>query len=149
MSLPDSVQSARLQLSPGHPVGVTKEMISTLVHAFYDRIRTDPVLGPVFGRAIADWDPHLAKMCDFWSSVMLMSGRYHGTPMQVHAALAEIQLEHFPRWLALFGETAREVCPPEAAALFVDRAGRIAESLRTGIAIARGAPPPGVVRPGG
>ncbi len=147
MSLPDPVQSARLQLSPGHPVGVTEGMIASLVHGFYDRIRTDPTLGPVFGRAIADWDPHLARMCDFWSSVILMSGRYHGTPMQVHAGLAEIAPEHFPRWLALFGQTARELCPPEAAALFIDRAGRIAESLQTGIAIARGAPPPGVACP--
>lgn len=141
------VQSTRLQLSPGYPLGVTEEMIAALVHGFYGRVRADPTLGPVFARAISDWGPHLAKMCDFWSSVMLMSGRYHGAPMQVHAALAEVTPELFPRWLELFGETVRDVCPPAAAALFIDRAGRIAESLKLGIAISRGAPPPGVSNP--
>jgi len=144
MSVPESVQTARLELSPGYPAGVTEEMIEALVHAFYRRARTDPVLGPVFEREVGDWAPHLAKMCDFWSSVTLMSGRYHGTPMQAHARLAGIGPEHFARWLELFGQTALQVCPAEAAALFVDRAQRIAESLQLGIAISRGEPPPGV-----
>ncbi|MGE3907576.1 MAG: preprotein translocase subunit TatC, partial [Reyranellaceae bacterium] len=49
-----------------------------------------------------------------------------------------IDSRHFDRWLELFAETARELCPPKAAALFVDRAQRIAESLELGIAIAGG-----------
>ena len=138
MSFPDPVQSERLKLSPGHPVGVTEEMIRALVHGFYARVREDPRLGPVFAGAISDWEPHLRKMCDFWSSVTLMSGRYHGTPMPVHARLSDVGHEHFARWLRLFEETAREICPPEAAALFIDRSRRIAQSLEMGMAIARG-----------
>ena len=42
----------------------------------------------------------------------------------------------FDRWLALFEETAREVCPPAAAALFIERARRVAESLELGVASA-------------
>ena len=80
---------------------------------FYGKIRTDAELGPIFNRAIADWDPHLEKMCAFWSSVMRMSGRYHGNPMATHLRLKTVRPEHFQRWLALFGETARELCPPE------------------------------------
>ena len=57
--------------------------------------------------------------------------------MPVHAAIPEISDEHFVRWLKLFGDTAGEVCPPRAALLFKDRAMRIAESLKAGIAIAR------------
>jgi hemoglobin len=56
-------------------------------------------------------------------------------------AIGEISLEHFERWLALFRATAKAVCPEPAAALFVDRAERIAESLHLGISLHRGAAP--------
>src|SRR3546814_13779599 len=60
-------------------------MIHDVVHAFYGRIRQDAVLGPIFDGVIQDrWDYHLAKMCDFWSSVLLMTGRYDGRPMPAH-----------------------------------------------------------------
>ncbi len=142
MSSPESVQSVRLEISPGYPLGVTEEMIETLVRAFYGKVRDDPMLGPIFAARIQDWEPHLRKMFDFWSSVTLMSGRYHGAPMPAHARIAEIGPDHFAHWLELFAETAAEVCPPEAAALFVDRARRIAQSLQMGIAFTRGELPP-------
>ncbi len=124
--------------APGVPVGVTEPMIRTLVHAFYARVRKDALLGPIFNGAIDDWDTHLDKLCAFWSSVVLMSGRYKGTPMQAHVALPDITGRHFERWLMLFAETARLHCPPDAAALFIDRANRIAQSLQLGIGIHRG-----------
>ena len=68
------------------------------------------------------------RMTAFWSSVALMTGRYHGSPVAAHAGLP-VGWGHFERWLGLFGETAREVCPPEGAALLVERAERIAQSL--------------------
>ena len=148
MSTSETVQSARLAISPGYPLGVTEEMIETLVRAFYDKVRADGTLGPIFAaRITGDWEPHLRNMFDFWSSVTLMTGRYHGTPMPAHAKITEIAPEHFARWLELFAETAREVCTPEAAALFADRAERIAQSLQLGIAVTRGELPP--VRAGG
>jgi hemoglobin len=113
--------------------GVDQVMIRALVHAFYGRVRRDPELGPIFEVAIDDWDAHLEKLCDFWSSVMLMSGRYKGNPMLAHMQLEAIRPEHFERWLALFRETAAEICPGEAAEAFVLRAENIAKSLRTGI----------------
>lgn len=124
--------------APGFSAGVTEPVIRTLVHAFYARVRADAVLGPIFNGAIDDWDAHLDKLCAFWSSVTLMSGRYKGTPMKVHADLAGISGDHFDRWLGLFRETARDVCPGPAAALFIDRAERIAQSLELGIAVHRG-----------
>ena len=143
MSASETVQSARLAISPGYPLGVNEEMIETLVRAFYVKVRADRTLGPIFAaRIVGDWEPHLRKMFDFWSSVTLMSGRYHGTPMPAHAKITEIAPEHFVRWLELFAETAREVCTPEAAALFADRAERIAQSLQLGIAVTRGELPP-------
>ncbi|MBI1199961.1 MAG: preprotein translocase subunit TatC [Phenylobacterium sp.] len=133
----------RPRIGPGVAVGVTEEMIGRLVPAFYAKVRRDPVLGPIFEAAIGDWwDAHLAKLCDFWSSVMLMTGRFKGRPMPVHVAIPDIGPDHFARWLALFRETAAEVCPPPAAALFEARAEMIAESLQLGIAVSRGELPP-------
>ena len=117
--------------------GITEAMIERLVRGFYAKVRLDAVLAPVFEARIADWEPHLAQMCAFWSSVALMSGRYHGTPMAKHLPLP-VDAGHFDRWLALFEETAREICPPEAEAHFVERARRIAASLELGIAGGQG-----------
>lgn len=113
--------------------GIDEVMIKTLVHRFYDAVRADEVLGPVFAAKITDWGPHLERMCEFWSSVALMSGRYHGQPMQKHIPLP-IHADHFDRWLGLFEVTAKEVCPPAAVTHFMDRANRIAESLELGVA---------------
>lgn len=122
---------------PDAPATVDEAMIRRLVHAFYDKVRTDPLLGPVFAARITDWVPHLEQMCAFWSSVVLRSRRYHGRPMPKHAALP-IDASHFDHWLRLFAETAAEVCPPAAAAHIVERAHLIAESLENGIATSRG-----------
>src|SRR3954464_3068440 len=113
--------------------GITEAMIEQLVRGFYAKVRTDAVLGPIFEARIRDWEPHLAQMCAFWSSVALMTGRYQGTPMAKHLPLP-VDAAHFDRWLELFEQTAREVCPPEAEAHFVERARGTAASLELGIA---------------
>ncbi|MBR0830290.1 group III truncated hemoglobin [Bradyrhizobium manausense] len=107
--------------------GITEVMIGELVAKFYGRVREDALLGPIFA-VVQNWDEHLAKLRDFWSSVVLMSGRYHGQPMRAHLPLKLIG-DHFDRWLDLFEKTAHEVCPPAAAALFIDKARRIADSF--------------------
>jgi len=139
---PDLVAaSPRAHLAPGVAAGVTEPMIRGLVEAFYARVRQDPELGPIFNREVEDWDAHLAKLTDFWSSVMLMSGRFKGRPMATHAAVGDITPAHFARWLALFAETAAEVCPPPAAELFAARARTIGQSLQMGLAVGRGEAP--------
>ena len=85
-------------------------------------------------------------MCAFWSSVALMSGRYHGQPMVAHLPLP-IDTPHFDRWLEIFAATARDVCPPPAAAHFLERAHRIADSLELGIAARKGEIRPKRARP--
>ena len=117
--------------------GIDEPMIARLVDAFYDRVRADPLIGPVFAERISDWGPHLAQMRLFWSSVALMSGVYHGRPMPKHLPLP-VDARHFDRWLELFEATAADICPPAAAAHFIERARRIAESLELGIAGANG-----------
>ncbi|CAN7334141.1 group III truncated hemoglobin [Phenylobacterium sp. LjRoot219] len=130
------------RVGPGVAAGVDEAMIRRLVPAFYAKVRQDPEIGPIFDREIDDWDEHLAKLCDFWSSVLLMTGRFKGQPMAVHARLGEITPAHFARWLQLFHQTADELCPPEAAALFRAKADQIGESLQLGLAFRRGEPPP-------
>ncbi|MEO8315825.1 MAG: group III truncated hemoglobin [Pseudomonadota bacterium] len=119
-------------------IGIDDAMIEKLVHSFYARVHSDPLIGPVFIARIANWDLHLQRMCLFWSSVVLMSGRYHGAPMQKHMPLP-VDAQHFDRWLQLFRQTALAVCPPEAAQLFCKRAELIARSLELGVATANGA----------
>lgn len=117
--------------------GIDEAMIARLVEGFYDRVRADPLLGPVFDARIRDWGPHLEQMKLFWSSVALMSGAYHGRPMPKHLPLP-VDARHFDRWLELFEATAHDLCPPAAADHFIERARRIAESLELGIAGANG-----------
>lgn len=135
--------SARAALAPGTAAGVTEPMIRRLVHSFYAKVRSDPDLGPIFNRVIGEeWDAHLAKLCDFWSSVVLMTGRFHGSPMAAHARLPGIGPDHFQRWLDLWEETASQTCPPPAAELLVAKARMIGRSLQLGLAAARGELPP-------
>lgn len=109
----------------------TDAQLADLVSAFYTRVRTDAVLGPLFDAAVGDWPEHLEKLSDFWSSVMRTSGRYKGNPMAAHIRHAHaIRPEMFDRWLRLWGETADERLAPEHAAMVRLKAGRIAESLK-------------------
>jgi hemoglobin len=117
--------------------GIDEAMVERLVRAFYAKARVDPLLGPVFNAKIQDWEPHLQTITDFWTSIALMSGAYHGQPMSKHIDL-EIDARHFDRWLALWEATARELCPEPAADRFVALARRVGESLELGVAGRRG-----------
>ncbi|EMD81619.1 group III truncated hemoglobin [Pacificimonas flava] len=116
-------------------IGVVSEAeIARVVPAFYVEVRQDPLLGPIFNDAVADWSEHLEKLQAFWSSVMLASGRYKGQPMPAHVRHASrITPAVFARWLELWAKTTSEQLPPEAAADMQERAERIAESLSLGI----------------
>jgi hemoglobin len=113
---------------------LTIEEIEQLVDRFYDRVRLDPVLGPVFNPAVHDWAEHKRTLVSFWSSIALRSGTYRGNPMAAHRP-HPIEAAHFDHWLGLWRETADEVLSPEHAALFADHAARIARSLRYGLGL--------------
>lgn len=108
----------------------SEEQIKALVDRFYSRVRQDELLGPVFGRAIGDdWEKHLAKMSDFWSTVVLASRRYKGNPMQVHIELPRLRPDHFERWLSLWRTTTSELLEETDAQIFVSKAEFMAERL--------------------
>jgi len=111
---------------------ISEPAIVALVDRFYGKARQDPILGPVFNNAVTDWDEHLDKLHDFWSSVMLTTGRYKGNPMAAHFK-QPIEPGFFDRWQALWRETAAEIFAPMVAAQFVAKAERIGESLKLGL----------------
>lgn len=105
---------------------VFEQDIRTMVETFYDRVRRDPDLGPVFEPRIGDaWPEHLDRMVDFWSSVLLGTRRFHGNPLARHRAIPELRSEHFDRWLELFAEVLDEVYPEHVAADILGRARRM------------------------
>jgi hemoglobin len=119
-----------------HPE-VNEASIERLVRSFYARARDDAMIGPIFNASVADWEHHIANITDFWSSILLRTSRYGGRPMRPHLMLP-LRGEHFDRWLMLFESTARELFSAEVAAVFIDRARRIADSFEMGIASTRG-----------
>ena len=106
---------------------ITEENIRQMVTHFYHNVRQDGLLNPIFAAQIRDeeWPHHLERMCDFWSSVLLTTGRFHGNPRAVHAQLADITPEHFDRWLQLFERTLENTFDNETAAGILDRARRM------------------------
>ncbi len=80
MTASDILRSARPDVTADlmRRTGPDDAMLGRLVHEFYDRVRSDPLLGPVFADRIADWGPHLDRMVEFWSSVAPMIGALGG-----------------------------------------------------------------------
>jgi len=114
-------------MTAAHPI--TEDEISALVDRFYAKVRHDPDIGPIFNDAVQNWDAHLALLKDFWSTVLLTSGRYKGNPLLAHFPLP-IQPGSFARWLQLFRETAIETMPPTLAAFVSARAEQIAATMQ-------------------
>lgn len=122
---------ARIQ-AHAESIGINDAYISTLVDTFYGHVRTHSELGPIFDRAIGDrWDAHLARMKAFWASVAMNAGVYSGKPVPAHTKLRGVEPEHFETWLTLFHKTLEDTAPShDAIGYFMERASRIAESLK-------------------
>ncbi|HRP78256.1 MAG TPA: group III truncated hemoglobin [Aquamicrobium sp.] len=132
----------RTMLVDGRPLpeALDETMIRAVVDDFYAAVRRDPLIGPVFDAAIApdEWPAHLDKLCAFWSATLLRTDRYDGRPLPPHLRIPGLGEAHFRRWLSLFRDTVRRLCPEDVAALFMDRALRIAHSFRLAVAFNRG-----------
>jgi hemoglobin len=109
---------------------LTEQSISTLVNRFYARVREDALLGSVFNSAIGDhWPEHLATLTDFWTSVLLASGRYKGNPMMAHLAIPQMDQQHFSRWIEQWRETTTDIFGPEISRVLVAKASTMGERL--------------------
>ncbi|MDR3451852.1 MAG: group III truncated hemoglobin [Rhodoferax sp.] len=118
---------------PAGPVIPNRELIIQLVHTFYADVRSDKVLGPTFDAVIEDrWSPHLARMVEFWSTVMLGTRSFKGNVFGKHMAIAGVTPEHFTRWLTYWFLRTSELCRPGAAAVLQKAALGIAKMLYRG-----------------
>lgn len=82
--------------------------IQLLVDSFYEKVRADDLLGPIFNEVIGDrWSEHMPKMYRFWQTVLLNEHTYLGSPFIPHAKLP-VDQTHFDRWLELFRTTLDE-----------------------------------------
>jgi hemoglobin len=108
------------------PVRPTEPEIHRMVHDFYGRVRRDEMLGPIFEARIGDrWEAHLARMVDFWTSILLASGSYLGNPLETHRTVPGVTPEHFDRWLVLFRQTVDDVLAKHQASDVFARAHRM------------------------
>ena len=87
------------------------------------------------------WPKHLAIIADFWSTVMLKTGRYRRNPFTAHQRVEGIDPELFDRWLALWRETCQELLTADAADALYSKAVVIADSLKAGLFFRPSAPP--------
>lgn len=84
------------------------EDIKVFVNAFYDKVKQDELLAPIFTSKIpGEWGPHLDTMYRFWNAALFNVREYTGNPFMRHMSLPLTQ-EHFERWINLFYQTMDE-----------------------------------------
>jgi len=116
---------------------LTLEDIEHLVYTFYDKVRSDELIGPVFNDRIEDrWPEHLSKMIRFWQTVLLGQHTYQGAPFAPHATLP-VEKKHFDRWLELFYENIDAQFTGEKVTEAKWRASKMAEMFQYKIAYFR------------
>ena len=119
---------------------LTLDDVKRLVDTFYDRIRVDALLAPIFNKRIQDnWPVHLEKMYRFWQTVLLEEHTYFGSPFAPHARLP-VDHEHFAAWLALFNTTVDELFKGQKAEEAKWRAAKMAELFEAKISHLRNNP---------
>lgn len=115
------------------------ERIERMVGQFYDRVRDDDLLGPVFDSRIEDWDPHLARMVLFWRAILrserVFTMSLRGGPPALHRSIDELSLSHFERWLSLFSEVVDDIYEAGPAAEVKQAAAGIGGALSRHLSI--------------
>lgn len=92
-------------MNPPNSDILTLADVKLLVDDFYDKVRANSLIGPIFNEKIGEnWKVHLEKMYGFWQTLLLDTPAYSGSPFLKHANLP-IQKEHFDTWMRLFEET--------------------------------------------
>jgi hemoglobin len=138
----DSGRDRSLTLEPRRFDITDRRDVARLVNVFYDRVRDDRLLGPIFDDiAHVDWATHLPRMYDFWESVLFGTATFKGTPLAVHRSLAQqapLTTEAFERWVALFQTTVDDFFTGAVADHAKNSAVRIAATLRSNLTIDTG-----------
>ena len=110
-----------------------KPDIELLVNTFYDKVKTNKIIGHIFNDvAKVDWEHHLPKMYSFWASLLLGEHSFSGNPMQKHIALSKLTTMsevELSEWLSLFIQTTDELFEGEKAEEAKTRAANIARLM--------------------
>lgn len=110
-----------------------KPDIELLVNTFYDKVKTNKIIGHIFNDvAKVNWEHHLPKMYSFWASLLLAEHSFSGNPMQKHIALSKLTTMsevEFSEWLSLFIQTTDELFEGEKAEEAKTRAANIARLM--------------------
>lgn len=108
--------------------------LRALVHAFYDELRLDAEIGPLFERAIgSDWQPHLDRMVEFWATLVLGSRSFTGDVFGRHMAIADMEPAMLARWQAVWKKHTDALLPSARAAELQQIAAGIARNLERGL----------------
>ncbi|HWH63904.1 MAG TPA: group III truncated hemoglobin [Ginsengibacter sp.] len=109
------------------------EDVKKMVDTFYEKIREDELLGPIFNERIKDrWPQHLEKMYAFWQTLLLNERTYFGSPFPAHGSLP-VSAMHFKKWMELFTQTVDELFMGEKATEAKWRAEKMAEIFESKI----------------
>jgi len=109
---------------------VTETDVRALVETFYRKVRRDDLLAPIFEPVIGNnWDHHLGRMTDFWSTLLLYTRKFNDDPLLKHLPLTLIKA-HFDRWLLLFHGTVDELFQGQIAENAKKRAYSIARIMK-------------------
>ncbi len=107
--------------------------IEKLVNAFYEKIKTDEVIGYLFTDvANVNWELHLPKMYNFWENILFYTANYEGNPMAKHKALHEkstMTKAHFQHWIDVFNKTVDALFEGTKAEEVKNRAMNIATAM--------------------
>jgi hemoglobin len=111
----------------------TRQDIELLVDTFYGKVRTNPVLDPIFSDvAKVNWESHLPRMYTFWAALLLGEGGFKGNPMKKHIELSKmtrLSEGEFTEWLTLFYQTTDELFEGEKAVEAKTKATNIAQLM--------------------
>lgn len=105
----------------------TRKDIALLVNTFYEKVRKENTLGPIFNGIISDWEAHLEILTNFWESQLFLKRKYTGDPIKAHIKTDDymgntMSMEHFGIWLNLWFATIDELFSGETAWIAKNRA---------------------------
>ena len=130
-----SRQTSPVTALPEHDLSDRQDIVR-LVDAFYEKVREDEQLAPIFNLHVKDWAEHMPTLYDFWANMLLRDASYRGNPWSKHQPL-DLERAHFRRWLELFLATVDELfCGPRA-----EQAKGAAQSIAHGFQIRKGIDP--------
>jgi len=111
-----------------------RDDIKELVSCFYDKVKPDPTLGPIFNTIITNWDDHIERLTDFWETNLLFVSKFKGNPILAHRQADQkvnytINNIHFGIWLRLWINTLDQLFEGTKANLAKDRARKMSTTL--------------------